>query len=270
VQQSFLDREAFWKFARSIRVQRRYVRDSATGSFLHAVVGSARSRETSVPVGAAFWRAQLGTKPERAPTVGELTEDFVQEPFDDARMKPLPDRATEGRLNPKGIPVLYVATHQATAVAEVRPWKGSFVSVGKFQSTRLARIVDATRTTARGDIGQDQMPAAELEKLIWGDIDHMLSRPTTRADDMADYAPTQVIAEVIREAGYDGIAYRSSYGIGHNIAFFDINVAKQISRHVVRVTDLTLALSISWLESTDCMEDSPLDQESDSSYNTAT
>ena len=44
----------------------------------------------------------------------------------------------------------------------------------------------------------------------------------TAADDTADYAPTQVIAEVFRSEGYDGIAYKSAFGKkGYNIVLFN-------------------------------------------------
>src|ERR1039458_6332974 len=36
-------------------------------------------------------------------------------------MKPKPEKAKEGRVNPKGIPCLHLATHEDTAMSEVRP-----------------------------------------------------------------------------------------------------------------------------------------------------
>jgi len=59
-------------------------------------------------------------------------------------MKPRRDRAIEGRVNPKGIPFLYVATELKTAVAEVRPWKDEFVSVAQLTTTRELRLINCT------------------------------------------------------------------------------------------------------------------------------
>lgn len=38
--------------------------------------------------------------------------------------------------------------------------------------------------------------------------------------------PTQYVAEVVRAAGYDGVAFESSLGPGTNIVLFDRNDAK--------------------------------------------
>lgn len=48
-------------------------------------------------------------------------------------MKPLRDKASEGRANPKGIPYLYLATTKEAPMSEVRPWIGSDISVGQFK-----------------------------------------------------------------------------------------------------------------------------------------
>jgi hypothetical protein len=60
--------------------------------------------------------------------------------FDPQRMKPIPARVTDGRVNPCGIAYLYLATKQNTACAEVRPWLKSYVSLGQFQTKRDLRI----------------------------------------------------------------------------------------------------------------------------------
>lgn len=50
--------------------------------------------------------------------------------------------------------------------------------------------------------------------------------PVTRADDVADYAPTQMLAETFREARFDGIKYGSKLGSGKSVAVFDLTAAK--------------------------------------------
>ncbi len=64
-------------------------------------------------------------------------------------MKPLRDRTREGRANPKGIPYLYLATHEDVAMAEVRPWIGSNISLGRFLTTRDLCLVDCSRSGMR-------------------------------------------------------------------------------------------------------------------------
>jgi hypothetical protein len=60
----------------------------------------------------------------------------VPTPHPRNRMNPLAERATEGRANPKGIPVLYLSTDQETAMSGVRPAVGTFLSVAQFEIRR--------------------------------------------------------------------------------------------------------------------------------------
>jgi RES domain len=52
----------------------------------------------------------------------------------------------------------------------------------------------------------------------------------TDTDDVADYAPTQVLAELFRREGYDGVAYKSAFGKdGYSIALFELDSAAQLN-----------------------------------------
>jgi hypothetical protein len=62
---------------------------------------------------------------------------------------------------------------------------------------------------------------------VWGDIARAFGEPVTRDDDVADYATTQVIAEVFRAERFDGLVCRSSVGTDRfNVALFDLDAAK--------------------------------------------
>lgn len=50
--------------------------------------------------------------------------------------------ASLGRMNAKGIPVFYGATHKQIAIAEVRPPVGSYVVSGAFKLTRDLKLLD--------------------------------------------------------------------------------------------------------------------------------
>lgn len=168
--------------------------------------------------GDELWRAQLG------PVDGKTA-------FRPKRMVPLADRAHEGRVNPKGIPCLYCSTEKKTAMTETRPWIGSFVSLAKFVLLRDLTVVDcfSERTWIVPIFsvlaGKEPKPA-EREKAVWAHINWAFSEPVTRNDDLAGYAPTQVLAETFRSAGYDGIVYGSKLGGGLNVAIFDLAAAK--------------------------------------------
>lgn len=120
----------------------RYVRDRETESFLEAVLHTAGERIERIPAGTRLWRAQRDCEETRHED-GTLA---ARRPHPDTRMKPKPGCAKEGRANPKGIPVLYLATDHETAIAEVRPWIGSYVSVAVFKACRELRLVNC-RTT---------------------------------------------------------------------------------------------------------------------------
>jgi RES domain-containing protein len=159
-------------------------------------------------------------------------------------MKPIEGRAAEGRANPKGIPVLYLSTRQETAMSEVRPWLGSFVSCALFRTTRLPKIAQFTVNQGGDFYYFDEPDDSEKEKAVWTQIDHTFSEPTTSNDDTADYVPTQVIAELFKTAGYDGIAYKSAFGDdGCNIALFNLADAELTACALHEVKSLKFSFS---------------------------
>ena len=156
-------------------------------------------------------------------------------------MKPQRDRAKEGRANPKGIPYLYTATHRETAIAEVRPWIGAYVSTSEFQVVRPLTIVNCTSQASGSPLFYFKEPGpSEREAANWKSIDEAFSRPVTPSDHLADYVPTQILAEAFRHHGLDGLAYRSALGPGHNIVLFDLDAAVVSQRILCRVLSLTL------------------------------
>jgi RES domain-containing protein len=177
-------------------------------------------------------------------TEGDGEETFeVECAFSPERMKPLEYRAFEGRANPKGIPYLYVATSIKTGVGECRPWVGALVSVSQVQTSRDLRIVNCTSEEKGGLIFFKEPPPEQREEAVWRDIDRAFAEPVTRADDTADYAPTQILAELFRESGLDGIGYRSALGTGHNLALFDLDSADVINGQLVKVDSLDIVYS---------------------------
>jgi hypothetical protein len=57
---------------------------------------------------------------------------------------------------------------------------------------------------------------------------------------VADYAPTQVLAEVFREHGFAGVGYRSSLGQGHNLVLFELDAAEIVKCSLREILDLKL------------------------------
>jgi RES domain-containing protein len=232
-------------FSREVARQRRYVRTREAEDFLRAVAATCTDRLRAVPKGRIFWRAQLGHDLGIVDQQQGYEQDVA---FPPSRMKPRPERAPEGRANPKGIPCLYLSTTPHAAMSEVRPWVGALVSVGQFQIVRDLTIVDcsvlhdqyfslAYRSRVFDVSGGLSLPLeTDFEKIVWAAIDGAFSQPVTPSDDVAKYAATQIIAELFRDEGYHGVAYKSAFGEdGYNVALFNWEDAQQVNGMLHRV-----------------------------------
>lgn len=134
--------------------------------------------------------------------------------FDCANMSAPPaDRCPGGRLNPPGLPYLYLARERDTAVAESRPWTGEFLSVGTFTAQVEIQLYDLTLESDEGTVAN----------FIYRQLAEAFARPAHPASAYA-YAATQFFAEILKEAGQSkllGIQYRSAmHAGGHNVALF--------------------------------------------------
>ncbi len=235
--------ERFSRFMGAVVGETRYIYDRETEDFLQMIRQTATRRVEILPPETPLWRAQQGNVWVHD-KIGEFDCGCVPKPLGQDRMKPLRDCATEGRANPKGISFLYLATDRTTAIGEVRPWIGAYVSVGLFKPCRELTVVNCTAT---GDPipsityywGQDS-PAQECEETLWTRIGDAFARPVTLNDTIADYVPTQIIAELLKVQGFDGIKYRSSLGEGQNILLFDQDAADLVTCQLFQVSSITL------------------------------
>lgn len=235
----FKSHRSYWDFAVAVTRRERFIRSADQVEFLQTVVATSVAKQEIITAGSIVWRAQVGHgwRPEK------LAEDVCEEvptPFSPERMKPWRDKAIEGRTNPKGIPCLYVATEEETAVGEVRPGVGASVSIAQLKTARELRVINCTTDDRGLRIYFEEPDAPERERAVWRDIDRAFAEPVAVGDVLASYVPTQIIAEVFRNEGFDGVAYRSSFGPGHNIAFFDLDAADVINCSLVEVKSLKL------------------------------
>jgi hypothetical protein len=248
VTREFKSWRSFWDFNHAVRRKSRYVRAPEHEEFLSAVAETSNGRKLSLKKGANLWRAQLGHDWRDE---GQGDETFeVQCAHSPERMKPLPDKAYDGRANPKGIPCLYLANSKETAMSEVRPWVGSYVSVGQFKILRDQQLIDCSRTHKAGSFllsfpfGEREPEPSDIEKAVWSDIDRTFAEPMTRSDDSADYVATQILAELFKKEGFDGIVYKSNFGEeGYNIALFDITAADLINCAIHQVDSIEFKFS---------------------------
>ena len=213
---TFYSPKAFRTFRQEILRERRYLWSKAAQEFLEGVAVTCRRRFKTVPAGHRYWRAQLGHQSHFDDQSGER----VISPHPEERMKPLSDEAVEGRVNPKGIPCLYFATSPEIAMTEVRPWLGSTISLGAFETVHALRLVDCSEADA-------SEAESSTEATVWRDINGAFAEPIVRSDRTGDYAATQILAELFKREGSDGLTYKSAFSDkGFNVAAFDLNCAK--------------------------------------------
>ncbi len=240
----FASWRSYWRFAQSVSRDYRYIRSPEDEAFLTAVLETSQSRRVEVPEGRLFWRAQQGH--DWRPMDSD-TDDTIPCAYKRERMKPQTDRATDGRANPRGIPSLYLATTREAAMSEVRPWIGSLVSAGQFRTNRPLTMVDCARRYDQqplffkvDDFEYEPSPQERVEA-VWAHIDRAFAEPMTRSDDQADYAATQILAELFKRSGADGVVYKSNFGDdGFNIALFDPAAADLINCGLFEVKAMTL------------------------------
>lgn len=235
----FASWQSYWRFRQEVMRHQRYMLSNESRSFLDELARTSKGRLGKIDAGKHFCRAQIAHHDVEHPHAGSLPGPALPH-----RMTPLPDAATEGRANPKGIPRLYLADNRNIAIAEVRPWIGSLVSVSYFRTLRPLRIVDCREDGDAHHIYLEGEPSPEKrEAAVWSDIAHAFRAPVQRTDDRAEYAPTQIIVERFQALGYDGVIYGSAFGsAGSNLVLFDVDAAEIESTELHEVEQVELKI----------------------------
>ena len=218
--------DSFESFSISIREKSRFCLDPAAGEFLEIVLITSLQRKLTAPKGAIYWRARKGyTLGHKLPPSDDLP---VLLPYPKDGMKPLSKSSSEGRCAPKGMPpCLYAADDAKTAISELRPSIGDYVSVAEVELSRDVLLVDCTGYESDDYVHYEhELSPEERENAVWAAIGRAFSIPINPEDSTKDYIPTQAIAESLRIAGFDGVIYRSRLGKGLNLALFDVDTVQ--------------------------------------------
>jgi hypothetical protein len=228
----------FGIFSEAVERKARYLLDDRSKRFIKSVTQTGEKRKRVVPKDTLLWRAQLDHTvrtiylrrhhPEgNSPLVDDDMEPVGEVPTacERERMIPRLNKAREGRINPKGIPCLYVAEDKETAMGELRPWVGSLITTATFRIVKDLSVIDCSLDYEFGCQYTEEPTAEKREKAVWSAINEAFSTPVDRSDDTADYSPTQVLGEIFRSIDCDGVRYKSSLGKGFNVALFDVTAA---------------------------------------------
>lgn len=103
------------------------------------------------------------------------------------------------------------------ALSEVRPHPGHVVSVGEFRSSRTLMIADFSQVSIAEFSSSDER-LNDYWLLL--SIDRLFSVPIP-PEERQNYVLSQLLSDVIRQLGFDGVSFRNSVGTGINYAFFD-------------------------------------------------
>lgn len=168
------------------------------------------------PEGQVYWRARLGVAARFWRHEG-FSSQLVYKPYQDALLgAPPPPLASAGRLNRAGVSFLYLASDVPTACAEIRPHPSQQLSVGQYRSVRPLRLADLEADIADFATSDAQL---DLYAFVFA-ADQAMSLPVLPGE-ASGYSITQLIADVLRHRGFDGVAFKSSVAKGgRNVCIF--------------------------------------------------
>jgi hypothetical protein len=125
-------------------------------------------------------------------------------------LAPPPGKSKTGRVNVNGVSVLYVSEQEETAIAEIRPPRGSLVSVGDLCTNREMSILDlGDPIPAPNPFTTENLSYAVDEVNLLNAFSWTLSKPMERTDDESEYYASQKLSDWLKGLEFDGIRYPS-------------------------------------------------------------
>lgn len=175
----------------------------------------------SLEKGATFYRARVGISDKKRSLGGGFETEYHFTPYTESAMgSPPPLMASAGRINRPGVAFFYCATDKYTAVSEVRPHPGDQVSIGKFALSNKAKIFNLSESQLLHFYSSDESLNTYIPLNTLSNFMNKVIPPSERQQ----YSFTQLIADCIRQMGFDGIMFNSTVGNGENIVLFDPSI----------------------------------------------
>jgi hypothetical protein len=124
-------------------------------------------------------------------------------------------------------------------LSEIRPWIDATISVAELEITRDLNLIDCSQHHAKQSaieiLGDTTRSEADG---MWLAIDQAFAKPVSYQE-TKEYLPTQIIAELFKSKGFDGIRYKSLLSDdGFNLALFNLDDAKVISCGLWKATSI--------------------------------
>lgn len=161
--------------------------------------------------GKIYWRARIHE--DRKRKIRFVLSEMGAPPAKDARA---------GRANKSKEPVLYLATNDNTALAEVRAWRGMAVALAKVRLKRDVRLLDLTELNFPKSPFETEYLCYDLQVIgLLQSFGLALSHPLLPDEEDRLYLPSQELCKYIRQQNIDGVIYPSAMGDGKNIVLFN-------------------------------------------------
>jgi hypothetical protein len=165
-----------------------------------------------LPAGLRLWRA----RPDLSKGRRVSASDFGPRPVEFALQS--------NRMNPAGIPMLYLASSTTTALKETRAEQAK---MGLWRSIRPIRILDLRHLPPVPSLFSEEPRTLALTLSFLHDFANDIMKPVARNNLVhIDYLPSQVVTEFMRDYDFsagalDGVAYGSTvHKRGWNVALF--------------------------------------------------
>lgn len=182
-----------------IKHESRFIIQEPYKSFISLIVQIVQEQLTAtISAKSKLYRARINN-------INFDNRDEEKIPFSPEKMGPPPHHiAQSGRINPEGIPYLYCAGELDTAGSELRPWKGSYLTIGEVEIKRDITITDLTLECKDDEWELFFDAFAEMFSKQWP--------PELKLN----YLVTQYFSEHFKSVGFRGIKYKSEFNVGGN------------------------------------------------------
>lgn len=173
---------------------------------------------TDINAGEVMYRARVGIEAKKSVLQAGFEMEHHYVPFTGSQIgAPSPEIASAGRANRAGVSFLYCATNESTAIAEIRPHPSDLVSVGAFRVKRDLRAYDLSQSQLLHYFESDEL----LDSYIPFNTLSILINKTIPPSERSQYSITQLIADCIRQLGFDAMFFVSTMGSGLNVVLFN-------------------------------------------------
>ena len=156
----------------------------------------------SLPAATDLYRVRPGKHPHTVKELGAPEKENVK---------------AGGRMNPAGIPYLYLAFDENTALAETRVAQGQEITVSQWSPIRALQVIDLSRCLRSPSVFSEKRPEYEMKQFLYAFRDEISKTVAHDGSEHVEYVPTQVVSEYFAQAftfgageQVDGLVYPSA------------------------------------------------------------